>query len=154
ARTPAAVQSCPSPAAGKMHELELDSVGIAEEHGIVAGHVVGVLARQVGDAAAPLRNRTRQRIDLLATLRLERDLAQADAILAKGIARKRGIRPLDPETAPGAEPAHTRPISVGILPTTGIAQLRHELRVKRTGAVEVLDRDEHVMNAVHRRTSP
>src|SRR5207247_5388428 len=34
---------------GDVHQLQLDAVGVGEEDGVVAGHVLGVLARRVED---------------------------------------------------------------------------------------------------------
>src|SRR5438094_10003983 len=38
---------------GDVHQLQLDAVGVGEEDGVVAGHVLGVLARRVEDPSAP-----------------------------------------------------------------------------------------------------
>src|SRR5581483_10536145 len=67
----------------KMHQLELDAVGIGKKDRIVAGDVI-VLAGRVEDSAAVGCDRCREAIDLSAAFGAEGDLAKAYPLLAEG----------------------------------------------------------------------
>jgi hypothetical protein len=51
-----------------MHELQLEPVGIGEEHGVVAGSVVWIVRRGVEDAGACAKQQLMEPIDIAAAL--------------------------------------------------------------------------------------
>ena len=77
-----------------MHELQLDAVGVGEEHGIVLRHVLGILAGRIENRAAHFFDVRREGVDLRAALGAERDLGEADAVLRERRARVVGRRGL------------------------------------------------------------
>src|SRR2546426_1161936 len=109
-----------------VHEFQLDAVRVRKEDGVVAGHVLGVLARRVEDRSAPSPDVARERVHLRAALRPEGHLAEPDAILGEGLARVAGVRLLEPEAAAGAE----KPDHAAGVPHAGVAETGHERGVE------------------------
>src|SRR5438094_7275524 len=107
-----------------VHELQLDTVGVGEEDGVVARHVLRVLARRMEDCPTPRRDVARERVHLRAALRPEGHLAAADTVLRERVARIARVRLLDPDAPAGAQPTDDRG-ALG-LPDPGIAETRHE----------------------------
>src|SRR5205809_7192592 len=115
-----------SGSAGDVHQLELDAVGVGEEDRVIAGDVLGVLARRIEDRAAPRRDVPCQRVDLRAALRAERDLAETHAVLRERVAAEARVRLLEPEAAAGAE----KPDHAAGVPHARVAETRHERGVE------------------------
>src|SRR5579862_2807941 len=76
---PATVDAGSMDLPGNMDELELDALGIGEEHRVVAGDVLGIFAWGIENAPAEGLDLARQGVDLLPALGAERDLAQSDS---------------------------------------------------------------------------
>src|SRR5437667_373834 len=129
---------------GDVHQLELDAIGVGEEDGVVARHVLGVLARRMEDRPSPRRDVARERVHLRAALRPEGHLAEADTVLRERVARIARVRLLDPDAPAGAQPADDRG-ALG-LPDPGIAETRHERRVEGAGPVQIVDGQEHMVH--------
>src|SRR5206468_1601297 len=121
---PRAERAAPSNHLGDVHQLELDAIGVGEEDGVVARHVLGVLARRMEDRPTPRRDVARERVHLRAALRPEGHLAEADTVLRERVARIARVRLLDPDAPAGAQPTDDRG-ALG-LPDPGLAETRHE----------------------------
>src|SRR2546425_5784473 len=132
------------PSAWDVHQLELDAIGVGEEDGVVARHVLGVLARRMEDRPAPRRDVARERVHLRAALRPEGHLAEADTVLRERVARIARVRLLDPEAPAGAQPTDDRG-ALG-LPDPGIAETRHERPVEGAGPAQIVDGQEHMVH--------
>src|SRR3989449_4096649 len=128
---------------GDVHQLQLDAVGVGKEDGVVAGDVLGVLARRVEDLATKARDVPCQRVHLRAALRPEGHLAGPRRILGEGLARVAGVRLLEPEAAGGAE----KPDHAPGVPYARVAETRHERGVEGPRAREVVHGEEHVVHA-------
>ena len=126
-----------------VHELQLDTVGVGEEDGVVARHVLRVLARRMEDCPTPRRDVARERVHLRAALRPEGHLAEPDAILGEGLARVAGVRLLESEASAGAE----KPDHAAGVPHARVAETRHERDVEGPRAREIVHGEEHVVHA-------
>src|SRR4051812_39646629 len=120
-----------------LHALQLDSIGIEEEHGVV---VLVILVGRIDDPHLLLFEEGLQRIDVAAAAQLEGVMMQADiADLVFLPSLGRG----DPVAGLAVGPADRLRILVGDLE----AQELEELRVEGLGLLVIADPDRDVVNA-------
>ena len=85
-----------------LHALELQPVGVEEEHGVI---VVVVLIGGVDDLRAELLQEALQVVDVLAAAQLKRVVVEADVADAMLVLSPFGVRRPDPEARLAAGPA-------------------------------------------------
>src|SRR5262249_2501596 len=117
-----------------------------EEDGVVARHVLGIIAGRIEEGAAHALHVTGERIHLGPVLGPEGDLAEPDAILREGVAGVTRVGLFDPEATAGADPADAR----FVVPHRWIAEARDERGVERSRAQQVVDAQDDVVDAVDR----
>src|SRR5436190_23632004 len=86
--------------AGHVHDLELDSVRVVEEDGVVPGDVRVLLRTALDREAAPAQP-VGTLVDVVPGRRLEGDVVDADAVPVEGLLR-RGLRLSQAQGAAGA----------------------------------------------------
>src|SRR2546426_228262 len=101
--------SAPSARASRARASALPGRGLGEKEGVVAGHVLGVLARRTEYRPAPSRDVARERVHLRTALRPEGHLAEPDAILGERRASVARVGLLQPEAPAGTPPADDGP---------------------------------------------
>jgi hypothetical protein len=73
-----------------VNRFQLQTVGIGEENGVVAGSILGILRGRVENGGSFLEEKVMKRINVGSLLHFEREMMKSDAIAIEGDSRELG----------------------------------------------------------------
>src|SRR5215471_9411826 len=132
-----------TPCAGNVRHLELQAIGILEEHGVVAGSILGEVARRaVERRQTPGGEKlVAESIHVFSPRYPERDVVDADALSMKAAGRVSGIGRDQPEVRRAVREA----CDVRFFMNDPVLQIPEQILVKRQGARGITDVQLHVI---------
>jgi hypothetical protein len=131
------------PLAGDEVHFESESIGILEEHGVVAGGPV-VLARGVDDAGTERRDELVDAVHVLATPGAKAEVVESRAVGIEATALVFGVRPADADSSATADT-----VIQGVRLHEALHfEEREQLLVEGKAGVEVADRQIDVRDSV------